>query len=184
MDAQSSMMARERQEGEKKCVFTRNDSITQILLCVAQLGNRCTHRHFSPFPVGNLIYSFVSFFLFLLAGPSTAPLALLRSLAHLMAFSQFELGANVHPPSIAAQNHFSSPFHEMRHRVDALFRLVPVFLSLSLLSSAFLQRPKEIGDRSSSPLLALFLFSLLLSHWNMTPGICCCSWPRPFRSTR
>ena len=66
MDAQSSMMARERQEGEKKCVFTRNDSITQILLCVAQLGNRCTHRHFSPFPVGNLIYSFVFFFFFFL----------------------------------------------------------------------------------------------------------------------
>ena len=79
-----------------------------------------------------------------------------------MAFSQFELGANVHPPSIAAQNHFSSPFHEMRHRVDALFRLVPVFLFLSLLSSAFLQRPKEIGDRSSSPLLALFLFFYFL----------------------
>ena len=66
MDAQSSMMARERQEGEKKCVFTRNDSITQILLCVAQLGNRCTHRHFSPFPIGNLIYSFVFFFFFFL----------------------------------------------------------------------------------------------------------------------
>ena len=163
MDAQSSMMARERQEGEKKCVFTRNDSITQILLCVAQLGNRCTHRHFSPFPVGNLIYSFVSFFLFLLAGPSTAPLALLRSLAHLMAFSQFELGANVHPPSIAAQNHFSSPFHEMRHRVDALFRLVPVFLSLSSrLRFCNGQKRSAIDRAPLSWLFFYFLFFFLI----------------------